>query len=211
MNRHYADVNGYVYLAQSLNVMLMKHIKARLPSAHTEINELLRRKEKELQGYGESFSGTIEEQQMLLYRIIEHYLDEYSARLLGTSDDLRANGPDGGQQFMKILVSDFPKKIDAISNTTAMDRTLILQMIEANSGFQRSLFFPEATFHRLIVEFVEKMRAPAVEAAENVNHTMLELHQKVIDIQTSDFNSEHKVFRERTAAQNPRPGILKLF
>jgi ABC-type multidrug transport system fused ATPase/permease subunit len=52
-------------------------------------------------------------------------------------------------------------------------------MIEANSGLQYSLFFLEATFHRLFVEFVEKMRAPAVEAAENVHHTMLELHQKV--------------------------------
>jgi hypothetical protein len=52
-------------------------------------------------------------------------------------------------------------------------------MIEANSGLQRSLFFPEATFHRLIVEFVEKMRARTVEAAENVYHTMLELRQQV--------------------------------
>jgi hypothetical protein len=60
-----------------------------------------------------------------------------------------------------------------------MDRTLAAQMIEANSSLQRSLFFPEATCHRLIVEFVEKMRAPAVEAAENVHRTMLELHQKV--------------------------------
>jgi GTPase SAR1 family protein len=182
MNRAYADlvdVNGYAYLAQTLNTILMKHIKTRLPSVHTEITELLRRKEKELQGYGESFGDTIEEQQMFLYRIIEHYLDEYSARLFGTSDDLRANGLDGGQQLTEILVSDFPKKLDAIPTAASMDRTVVTQMIEANSGLQHSLFFPEATFHRLVVEFVEKMRAPAVEATENVHHSMLELHQKV--------------------------------
>jgi hypothetical protein len=96
-----------------------------------------------------------------------------------TSDDLRANGLDGGQQLMDILVNDFPKKLDAIPTALGMDRTLVTQMIEANSGLQRSLFFPEATFHLLIVEFVEKMRPPAVEAAENLHHTMLELHQKV--------------------------------
>jgi hypothetical protein len=146
----------------------MKHIKTRLPSVHTQITELLRRKEKELQGYGESFASTVEEQQMFLYRIIEHYLEEYRARLMDTSDDLRAKGLDGGQQLMDILVNDFQKKLDAIPTALGMDRTLARQMIEANSGLQRSLFFPEATFHRLIVE-----------AAENVHHTMLELHQTV--------------------------------
>jgi hypothetical protein len=181
-NKHYqdlADVNGYAYLAQALNEILMKHIKARLPAVHTEITDLLRRKEKELQGYGHSFGETVEEQQMFLYRILEHYLSDYSGRLLGRSDELRANGLDGGQELMEILITEFPKKLDAIPSATTMDRNLVLQMIEANSGLQRSLFFPEATFHRLVAEFVEKMRAPAVEAAENVHHRMLELHQKV--------------------------------
>jgi hypothetical protein len=48
-------------------------------------------------------------------------------------------------------VNDFPKKLDAIRTALGMDRTLVTQMIEANSDLQRSFFFTEAIFHRLIV------------------------------------------------------------
>ena len=177
--RDIADVNGYAYLAQTLNQILIKHIKAKLPEVHNTINELLRRKERELAGYGESFGNTIEEQQMFLYRILEHYLSEYSGRLLGTSDDLRMNGLDGGQYLMDYLINEFPKKLEAIPSATTIDKNMVLKMIEANSGMQRSLFFPEATFHHLIIEYIEKMRQPAIEATEIVHHRLMELHQKV--------------------------------
>jgi hypothetical protein len=52
-------------------------------------------------------------------------------------------------------------------------------MIEANSGLQRNLFFPEATFHRLVVDQIEKMRPASVEAAEVVHHRLMELHQHI--------------------------------
>lgn len=174
-----ADQCGYAFLATTLNQILMKHIKANLPSVHNEINELLRRKEKELHGYGQTFGDTLEEQQMYLYRMLEHYLEAYSGLLNGTSDDLRMNGLDGGQYLMDHIINEFPKKLESIPPATAMDRNLVLKMIEANSGIQRSLFFPEATFHRLVVEYIEMMRAPAIEAAEIVHHRMMELHQKV--------------------------------
>ena len=177
--RDIADVNGYAYLAQTLNQILIKHIKAKLPEVHNTINELLRRKERELAGYVESFGNTIEEQQMFLYRILEHYLSEYSGRLLGTSDDLRMNGLDGGQYLMDYLINEFPKKLEAIPSAMTIDKNMVLKMIEANSGMQRSLFFPEATFHHLIIEYIEKMRQPAIEATEIVHHRLMELHQKV--------------------------------
>lgn len=177
--RDLADQNGYPYLTKTLNQILMRHIKANLPKVHNEINELLRRKERELQGYGETFGNSIEEQQMYLYRIIEHYLDIYNSLLLGTSDDLRMNGLDGGQYLMDYLVSDFPKKLTQIPPATSLDTTMIKKMIEANSGIQRSLFFPEATFHRLVKDYCEKMRQSAVEAAEIVHHRLMELHQNV--------------------------------
>jgi hypothetical protein len=181
-NPHYqglADTNGYAYLARTLNDILMKHIKAKLPQVHQQINELLRRKEKELGGYGESFGNSVDEQQMFLYRILEHYLAEYSARLLGTSDELRKNGLDGGQYLIDYLTNEFPKKLEAIPSVLQMDRQVVTRMIEANSGLQRSLFFPEATFHRLVVEHIEKMRPASVEAAETVHHRLMELHQRV--------------------------------
>lgn len=177
--RDLADSNGYPYLTQTLNQILMKHIKDNLPSVHNEINELLRRKERELQGYGESFGDTIEEQQMYIYRIIEHYLEIYNGLLLGTSDELRMNGLDGGQYLMDHLVYDFPNKLRQIPAATTLDKTMVLKMIEANSGIQRSLFFPEASFHRLVKDYCEKMRQPAIEAAEIVHHRMMELHQNV--------------------------------
>jgi hypothetical protein len=80
---------------------------------------------------------------------------------------------------MDYLINDFPKALDKLKSATNMNHDIVRNMIEANSGIQRSLFFPEATFHRLVREFIEQMRGPAIEAAEVVHHRMMELHQKV--------------------------------
>jgi hypothetical protein len=178
--RDIADTNGYKYLSSTLNVILLNHIKKSLPSVHNEINELLRRKQRELEGYGQTFGDSIEEQQLYLYQMIEHYLTEYNAILMGTSDKLRMNGLDGGQYLMDHLIREFPMKLDKIVPAVKRDKEEVRKMIEANSGIQRSLFFPEVTFHSLIREYIEQMRAPAVEAAEMVHHRMMELHQKVV-------------------------------
>ena len=175
-----ADQCGYTYLSHTLNQILMKHIKSTLPRVHNEINELLRRKQRELNGYGDTFGDTLQEQQIFLYRMLEGYLTKYQELLLGTSDELRMNGLDGGQYLMDYLINDLPHRLNDIPSAKNMPREKVLQMIEANSGLQRSLFFPEATFHRLIKDYVEMMRAPAVEAAEIVHHRMMELHTKVI-------------------------------
>lgn len=174
-----ADTCGYKYLASTLNRLLMNHIKATLPSVHQEINRLLARKEKELAGYGQTFGDNKVEQQMYLYRMIEHYLSEFSSLLNGTSDSLRVNGIDGGQYLMEYLINDFHKKLNEISSALSLEAKLVGSLIESNSGIQRSLFFPEATFHCLVKEFVEKMRNPAIESAEVVHHRMMELHTKV--------------------------------
>lgn len=105
-----ADQCGYKFLAYTLNQILMKHIKKRLPQVHQEITKLLGRKEKELSSYGESFGETLEEQQMYLYQILEHYLSEFSSLLNGTSDSLRTNGLDGGQYLMDYLIRELPQK-----------------------------------------------------------------------------------------------------
>ena len=175
-----ADQCGYSYLASTLNSILMDHIKACLPKVHNDINELLRRKNKELIGYGQSFGDSLEEQQMYLYKIIEHYLEVFNGLLLGNSDDLRMNGLDGGQYLMDHLIYEFPQKLKQIPAASTLDKNIVLKMIEANSGIQRSLFFPEATFHRLVADFCEKMRKLAIEAVEIVHHRIMELHQNVI-------------------------------
>ena len=174
-----ADVNGYPYLANTLNQILLNHIKKNLPVVHNEINELLRRKNAELESYGESFGDNIEEQQMFLYRMIEHYLTLYNSILLGTSDELIMTGFDGGYNLMSYLITDYPAKLNSIPLPSTMRKEDVSNMIEANSGIQRALFFPEATFNRLIIEYIEKLRAPSTEAAEMVHHRLMELHEKV--------------------------------
>jgi len=175
-----ADQCGYSFLASTLNQILMKHIKSTLPSVHNEINELLRRKERELQGYGDTFGDSLEAQQMFLYRMLEGYLTAYQDLLFGSSDQLRMNGLDGGQYLIDYLVNDLPRKLEEMPAVKDMSREEVRKMIEANSGLQRSLFFPEATFHRLVKDYIERMRAPSVEAAEIVHHRMMELHTQVI-------------------------------
>ncbi|EAX95723.1 Dynamin central region family protein [Trichomonas vaginalis G3] len=178
--RDLAETCGYKYLATTLNGILMRHIKSKLPSVHNEINELLRRKEHELIGYGDVFGNSKEEKQLFLYKMLEGYLSIYQGLLLGTSDDLRTNGLDGGQYLMDYLINDLPKRLDEIPSAKTMPREKVIAMIEANSGLQRALFFPEATFYRLIRDYIEMMRAPSTEAAEIVHHRMMELHTKVI-------------------------------
>lgn len=178
--RDLADQCGYKFLAYTLNRILLSHIKAKLPLVHTEINELLRRKQHELEGYGAAFGDNPLEQQMFLYHMLEHYLEEFGSLLNGTSDELRMNGIDGGQYLMEYLVKDLPAALNKIEPASKMDKKTVTKMIEANSGVQRTLFFPEKSFHMLVQSKVEEMRAPCVQAAEVVHHRLMELHTKTI-------------------------------
>lgn len=181
-NANYSDLKnvGYDYLCRTLNEIFLNHIKTGLPTLYKKINEVLLRKQVELKSYGTGTGETKVKKQMFSYQLMENYLSLYNGYLNGTSDNIRVTGIDGGRSLVHYLVEDLQSQLKAIPSARDVDKDVVEELIESHSGLQRSIFFPEATFHHLIRERVELMRQPCVAAAEVVHHRMIELHSKVI-------------------------------
>lgn len=176
--RDIAEYCGYPYLSLTLNRILIEHIKNRLPNVHSQISELLRRKNNELANYGESIGATTKEKQITIYHIIESYLESFSRILLGKAD-LPMQSIEGGATLMTYLTIDFPKIIKSRDLSLPFSNEEIDKIIEINTGVQPPLFFPESSFFILLRDTIEKLRSPCLDACEIIQHRIDDIHSKI--------------------------------
>jgi hypothetical protein len=173
-----ADQCGYPYLSETLNQILINHIKEKLPSVYNQVSMLLRNKYKELEGYGDSIGDTVAEQQMAIYRIIEEYIKIYSNAIYAKSD-LSSVGDEGGAIVVSSLTKDFPQKLRALNKIVCMTPEEINDIIKSNTGVQPPLFFPESTFFMILRDGIEEMRPIALEAADKVEQILQKIHADI--------------------------------
>ena len=191
-NPAYADIAdncGTAYLARTLNELLMRHIKSKIPSLYAQVNDLLAQKTNELAQYGSSIGSTLEEQQLLLFDMVSKYMEEFTGLLHGSSHNLSTNGLDGGSSIISILVDEFPQKMLSIPSVKEVPISRVETMIKNNSGIGGSLFFPQQTFQTLINQEIEKLRPCAIECVQNVKKALIELHNSVDVPELSRFSS----------------------
>jgi len=181
-NPAYADIAqncGTQFLSQTLNQILMKHIKNQIPSLYTQINDLLSQKTLELQKYGATLGNTKEEQQTMIFSLVSKYMAEFNALLNGSSDELSDSSLSGGANIVSELIDDFPQSMLNIQSVKDTPQELVSKMIENQGGLRGSMFFPEATFHALVKDEIEKLRPCAIKCIENSKQRLIEVHQSV--------------------------------
>jgi len=172
-----ADNCGTKFLSQTLNQLLMKHIKNQLPSLYSQINELLATKNTELLKYGSSLGVDLEEQQVTLFKLISRYMEEFNARLNGTSKQLASDRLDGGSTLIAELIDEFPQKMLTLESVKDIPIERVETMIRVHGGLNSGMFFPESTFQALVKNEIEKMRKHALECIESAKQRLVEIHQ----------------------------------
>lgn len=181
-NEAYRDIAsncGCQFLAQTLNQILMNHIKNKLPSLYSQIADLLAAKRLELEKYGSTLGNTLEEQQVFLFELVSKYMDEFNGRLFGFSDQLSRKHIAGGAIINSQLVDEFPQKMLQIKSVKELDENTVKNLMKQQAGLSQSMFFPEATFHTLVRLEIEKLRPVCVEAIESAKRAVLDIHEKI--------------------------------
>ncbi|KAH0785467.1 Dynamin central region family protein [Histomonas meleagridis] len=188
----YADIAnncGTAYLSRTLNELLMKHIKSKIPSLYAQVNELLAAKKNELQTYGASIGLTLEEQELLLFDLVSKYMEEFNGLLHGSSKNLTPNGLEGGSSIISILIDEFPQKMLSIPSVKDLKIEKVQKLIANNAGINSSMFFPQQTFQTLIDHEIEKLRQPSIDCVQEVKQALIELHNSVNVPELSRFSS----------------------
>lgn len=174
-----ADNCGTRFLSQTLNQILMKHIKNQIPRLYSQINELLAQKNAELEKYGTALGTSPEEQQTTIFRLVSAFMEELNARLSGTSDALSSTRLDGGANIISELIDTFPQSMLGIKSVKDTSTDTVKNMIESMGGLKGSMFFPEETFHALVKQEIEKLRECAVRCIENAKERLVKVVQEV--------------------------------
>jgi GTP-binding protein EngB required for normal cell division len=178
--RDIAENCGTQFLAATLNQLLMRHIKSKLPSLYAQINDLLAAKHRELQRYGTYVkTDTTEDRELILFSLISNYMEEWLGVLHGTSERLGSKGLDGGSSLLGALVDDFPVDLVKVPSVREDPEERVNTIIQNQDGLYRSMFFPEQSFHALVKVEIEKMRPCSLETIERVAKLLIKLHSKL--------------------------------
>jgi GTP-binding protein EngB required for normal cell division len=99
----YQDISdncGTDFLVLKLNRLFLRQVQSKLPGLYAQINDLLAIKIRELSTYGESLGQTAEDQEMVIFRLVNGYMEEFVELLDGTSDELSWQRLDGGSAMI---------------------------------------------------------------------------------------------------------------
>jgi hypothetical protein len=157
----------------------MKHIKSKLPALYAQINDMLAAKKAELATYGDSLGVSLEEQEMLLFSLVSRYMEEFQGLLDGTCERLSSTELDGGSTVISALIDEFPQAMLSIPSVKEIPPEKVQLMIESRAGIQRSMFFPEATFHTLVRLEIDKLRPCVMDCIEKAKRILMERHNNV--------------------------------
>lgn len=187
--RDIASNCGTQFLSTTLNQLLMRHIKNQLPTLYQQINELLNQKKEELTKYGTSLGLTLSEQQLFLFQLVSKYMEEFLGVINGYSYNLSMNQLDGGSTLISTLIDDFPQNMLSIQSVKEIPTDKVLIMMESHQGINRSMFFPEATFHTLVRLEIEKLRPCVLDCIDSAKQKLIEIHNNIQVEELSRFLS----------------------
>ena len=187
---------GTPYLARTLNMIIVKHIKKCLPIIRSKITSMLYQKEKELRGLQVCQDGEQTEQQLVL-NIIAKYSANYSEFLEGrfvkdTDSELK-----GGSRLNYIFYENYTQSISNIDPFDALTDDDIKTAIRNASSLRPNLFLPEVAFEVLSKQQINRLESPSLQCVQLIYE---ELRRVVVEIE----------MHELTRFQNLRKKIVEV-
>lgn len=172
---------GTAFLAQSLNKLLLNHIRDCLPDLKLRISEMINKRNEELKSYGdpryESSPGAV------LLQIINSFSSNYAEMIEGKlSDDVSTDELYGGARINYIFNEVFAKFLAHFHPLDGLSAIDIRTSISNATGPKASLFVPESAFELLVRKQIARLREPALQCVDLV-YDELERILHRIDIQ----------------------------
>ena len=139
---------GTPYLCNTLNTIIIKHIKKCLPVIRSKVTAMLYQKEKELASMQICQQGVQTESQLVL-DVIAKYAGQYAEFLEGRFVKDTASHLKGGSRLNYIFFENYTKAISEIDPFDALSDEDIKTAIRNASALGTNLFVPEVAFENL--------------------------------------------------------------
>jgi GTP-binding protein EngB required for normal cell division len=171
---------GTEFLSTTLNQLLMRHIKSKLPALYAQINELLAAKRREMETYGSSVkTDTTEDREVVLFTLVSRYMEEFLSVLHGTNHQLSMTTLDGGSTLISTLIDEFPQRMLSIPSVKEIHEDKVKFLIENQGGMYRSMFFPEQSFQTLVIGEIKRLEECTVQCIQPAQKILIDIHNGV--------------------------------
>lgn len=167
-------------LANTLNRLLVDHIKKSLPSLKTRVASLIEDRERELLRYGDDPAKDGLNPNELIMTIIQKYVQGYEDLIAGKVGNKIDNELRGGARINRIFQDKYETMIAEIPSMSTLNLKDVYNLILNQSGVRSPLFVPHQAFESLIRRWIENLRPPALKAITLVANEILQIHANVI-------------------------------
>ena len=173
--RNMANRCGTQFLAKTLNVTLMAHIRDRLPDIKARLNTLMGQTQQELASYGNMQFRGKEHRGSLILQLMTRFASSFIASIDGTSMEISTKELCGGARIYYIFNSVFGNSLETIDPTTNLSVLDIRTAIRNSTGPRPSLFVPELAFDLLVKPQIKMLEVPSQRCVELVYEELIKI------------------------------------
>jgi dynamin 1-like protein len=182
--RQISNKCGTKFLSQTLNKILMNHIRERLPDIKAKLNTLMGQTEQELASYGEIPLGlesdTKESRGALVLSLMTKFANSFVNLIEGTSmNDISTKELCGGARIYYIYNEVFGAQLASINPTHNLSIHDIRTAIRNSTGPRPSLFVPELAFDLLVKPQISLLQSPSHRCVELVYEELMKIVHNV--------------------------------
>ncbi|KAL6450791.1 DNM1 Dynamin-related protein DNM1 [Candida maltosa Xu316] len=180
--RMMANRCGTKYLAQTLNKILMNHIRDRLPDIKAKLNTLMGQTEQELASYGDipEFGDSKEAHGAMVLSLMTKFSNAFVGSIEGsTVNEIATKELCGGARIYYIYNEIFGSQLASINPTHNLSIHDIRTAIRNSTGPRPSLFVPELAFDILVKPQIKLLEEPSHRCVELVYEELMKIVHSV--------------------------------
>lgn len=160
--RNNANWCGTRFLANRLNVLLMRHIKQTLPDTKNKIVNALVKYREELAQLGDEVGGQGSSPSNVLLDVITQLSNEYRTILDGNSDELSTTELSGGARISFVFHELYANGVKAIDPFEHIKDVDIRTILYNSSGSSPSLFVATSSFEVIVKQQIGRFEEPSL-------------------------------------------------
>lgn len=165
---------GTKYLAQTLNKILMNHIRERLPDIKAKLNTLMGQAEQNLASYGTIPSVIKEAGGAMVLTLMTKFANSFISSIEGTTS-FSTKELCGGARIYYIYNDVYGNQLASINPTHNLSVQDIRTAIRNSTGPRASLFVPELAFDLLVKPQIQLLEAPSKRCVELVYEELMKI------------------------------------
>lgn len=167
-----ADKMGTLYLAKTLNNILLNHIRESLPEIKNKVIALLAQTRQVLSELGED---TNMGQGGLLLQLVSLFTNDFIETIDGKTTEMSTNDLIGGARLNYIFNEVFAPYLTKMDACEGLPEKDIKMAIRNAKGPRSSLFIPESAFEMLVKKQVKKLEDPSLRCVDHVFDELVRL------------------------------------